>query len=347
MESETYTEKSCELRDLSKRRHYLFYGSNNVAYRDKNNFEGPRPGVVFVKEALVPDYPGYKVGCKHGAKNEHDFAILVLKKAVAFSDKIRPICLPLQNYDTLLYSAGRRAVAAGWGMQHTDNKIDAHTKLQSKLLKRVNLQITGSTDDHPKMFGTKVEFKRGEYQDPCAGDGGGPLMDRLDTGGEEKYNRWVLIGTLQGGGYDCRNGELLQDKEGIWNKVSYWTDWIKDQIKGKGKVTGRGPEEHKVINWQYNMKAAYDNTACAEIGQQVTFQWDPPVRDQKGHNVVEVKTKEDFDDCTGYEVSEEGSKEGGVFNWLADKNGTYYFVCGVQDHCKAGPQKLAITVPCP
>ena len=26
-----------------------------------------------------------------------------------------------------------------------------------------------------------------------------------------------------------------------------------------------GPEEHKVINWQYNMKAAYDNTACAEV----------------------------------------------------------------------------------
>ena len=28
-----------------------------------------------------------------------------------------------------------------------------------------------------------------------------------------------ISGTLQGGGYDCRNGELLQDKEGIWNKV--------------------------------------------------------------------------------------------------------------------------------
>ena len=80
--------------------------------------------------------------------------------------------------------------------QHTDNKIDAHTKLQSNLLKRVNLQITGSTYDHPKMFGTKVEFKRGEYQDPCAGDGGGPLMDRIDVGRtrKEKYNRWVLIG---------------------------------------------------------------------------------------------------------------------------------------------------------
>ena len=29
-------------------------------------------------EALVPDYPGYKVGCKHGPKKEHDFAMLVI-----------------------------------------------------------------------------------------------------------------------------------------------------------------------------------------------------------------------------------------------------------------------------
>ena len=95
---------------------------------------------------------------------------------------------------------------------------------------------------HPNMFATAVDFKRGEYQDPCAGDGGGPLMKR--AGG-----RWVLLGkfwytysvwnqifrpwyvkklktsgTLQGGGYDCRNGELVKDEkgrtEGIWNWVS-------------------------------------------------------------------------------------------------------------------------------
>ena len=34
---------------------------------------------LYFPEAVVPDYPGYKVGCEHGAKNEHDFALLVLK----------------------------------------------------------------------------------------------------------------------------------------------------------------------------------------------------------------------------------------------------------------------------
>ena len=38
---------------------------------------------LYFPEAVVPDYPGYKVGCKHGAKNEHDFAMLVLKVRLA------------------------------------------------------------------------------------------------------------------------------------------------------------------------------------------------------------------------------------------------------------------------
>ena len=42
------------------------------------------------------------------------------------------------------------------------------------------------------MFGTKVEFKRGEWQSACPGDSGGPLM--YQTPGSD---RWVLIGKLE------------------------------------------------------------------------------------------------------------------------------------------------------
>ena len=72
--------------------------------------------------------------------------------------------------------------------QYIDNKIDAYTKMQSNLLKRVNLKISGIPN--PNMLSTSVDFKRGEYQDPCAGDGGGPLMKR--AGG-----RWVLLGKFR------------------------------------------------------------------------------------------------------------------------------------------------------
>ena len=50
------------------------------------------------------------------------------------------------------------------------------------------------------MFGTKVEFKRGEYQDPCSGDGGGPLMtynyeDKKQNGRNGRI-KWYIIGKL-------------------------------------------------------------------------------------------------------------------------------------------------------
>ena len=61
--------------------------------------------------------------------------------------------------------------------------------------------VSNTTYKHKKMFGTDVERKRGEYQDPCKGDGGGPLMSR--TQDSEGQHRWVIIGkrasALRGG----------------------------------------------------------------------------------------------------------------------------------------------------
>ena len=72
-----------------------------------------------------------------------------------------------------------------------DNKKDPWTSQQSDLLKRVNLKVTDSKFKHFKLFGTEIKFKDGEYQDPCSGDSGGPLMYRTNKG---RTGRWVIIG---------------------------------------------------------------------------------------------------------------------------------------------------------
>jgi len=38
-----------------------------------------------------------------------------------------------------------------------------------------------------------------------------------------------------------------------------------------------------------------------KVGEKVTFNWGG-----NGHNVVEVNSKKDFDDCSGFDVSDEG-----------------------------------------
>ena len=71
----------------------------------------------------------------------------------------------------------------------------AWTGKQSKFLKRVNLKVSTKKFEHKLMLGTKIEgpanSDKGEVQDTCAGDDGGPLMLPVTP------NQWVIIGWLQ------------------------------------------------------------------------------------------------------------------------------------------------------
>ena len=43
-------------------------------------------------------------------------------------------------------------------------------------------------------------------------------------------NKWIIIGTLRGGTYDCQRMEIPEgiQKAGHWNKVSEHLKWIKE-----------------------------------------------------------------------------------------------------------------------
>merc|ERR1712203_192584 len=88
------------------------------------------------------------------------------------------------------------------------------------------------------------------------------------------------------------------------------------------------------IEWKFFPKA---EKHCVVVGDEVTFKWRG-----NGHNVVEVNSKKDFDDCTGFEESDDGER--GPVTVSFDKKGDYYFVCGVGGHCKHGNQKVLVYV---
>ena len=71
----------------------------------------------------------------------------------------------------------------------TEVKKEEWTHLQSPELKRVDLTVSTHKFKHYKMFGTLTEKKDGDYQDPCSGDSGGPLMYQM-----KNSRRWVIIG---------------------------------------------------------------------------------------------------------------------------------------------------------
>ena len=74
----------------------------------------------------------------------------------------------------------------------TEVKKEEWTHLQSPELKRVDLTVSTHKFKHYKMFGTLTEKKDGDYQDPCSGDSGGPLMYQM-----KNSRRWVIIGQFQ------------------------------------------------------------------------------------------------------------------------------------------------------
>ena len=73
----------------------------------------------------------------------------------------------------------------------TEDKTQRWTKTQSPYLKRVDLMVSRHKFEHYKMFGTLTEKRGGEWQEPCAGDSGGPLMHQ-----DENSGRWVIIGLV-------------------------------------------------------------------------------------------------------------------------------------------------------
>merc|ERR1712088_68654 len=88
------------------------------------------------------------------------------------------------------------------------------------------------------------------------------------------------------------------------------------------------------IQWKFYPKPL---TKCVTVGEEVTFKWGG-----NGHNVVEVNSKKDFDDCTGFDESEDG--ETGPVTVSFNRPGKHYFVCGVGGHCLHGNQKVELIV---
>ena len=55
---------------------------------------------------------------------------------------------------------------------------------------------------------------------------------------DEGSARFVLIGTVQGGGYDCRRDKVNSfegSTNGVWNKVSAHMEWIQETMESLGE----------------------------------------------------------------------------------------------------------------
>nr|1RD3_B Chain B, Prothrombin [Homo sapiens]1RD3_D Chain D, Prothrombin [Homo sapiens] len=163
---------------------------------------------------------------------DRDIALMKLKKPVAFSDYIHPVCLPDRETAASLLQAGYKGRVTGWG-----NLKETWTanvgKGQPSVLQVVNLPIVERpvckdstririTDN---MFCAGYKPDEGKRGDACEGDSGGPFVMKSPFN-----NRWYQMGIVSWGKGCDRDG-----KYGFYTHVFRLKKWIQKVIDQFGE----------------------------------------------------------------------------------------------------------------
>jgi len=171
-----------------------------------------------VDVASIVTHPGYR-------RSQNDIALVKLSRAVSFSSRVQPACLPTKEAD----HTGQDTLLAGWGKLAFDSSTSK--TLQEVTLRVVNPQQCENTFKKQLTFrfsfpggfqGTKIcaNGADGASKDACQGDSGGPLTVR---GAEQRYQVIGVVSTGSG----CGNPAF----PGIYTKVSKYVDWIVTNAK--------------------------------------------------------------------------------------------------------------------
>ncbi|XP_056444820.1 prothrombin [Gadus chalcogrammus] len=159
-----------------------------------------------------------------------DIALLHLKRAVQFDDRIHPVCLPSKQVAQKLMFEGYKGRVTGWGnLKETWNPS---SKNLPAVLQQIHLPIV---DQDTCRASTSVRitdnmfcagFKPGETQhgDACEGDSGGPfVMKNPDD------QRWYQIGIVSWGEGCDRDGKF-----GFYTHLFRMRRWMKKVIDKAG-----------------------------------------------------------------------------------------------------------------
>ncbi|XP_022048987.2 transmembrane protease serine 2 isoform X1 [Acanthochromis polyacanthus] len=150
--------------------------------------------------------------------NDNDIALLRLSSKLSFTSTVKPVCLPNFGMDLSTLSP---AWITGWGAEHWGGSA-------SDMLNQAEVTIySRQTCNAPDVLDgavTQSMICAGKLSggvDSCQGDSGGPLV--VKSG-----NVWWLAGDTSWG-YGC----ALRNKPGVYGNVTYFIDWIHEQMQNE------------------------------------------------------------------------------------------------------------------
>ncbi|KAH7715150.1 serine protease [Aphelenchoides avenae] len=166
---------------------------------------------------------------------QNDIAIVELYKPLNFTEKVRPICLPLEYREV----PGEEGIVAGFGrhdVRHSGGSVtyesdsllrDAKVTLHAyKNCHFSNLDESGDNLTDPIAHPENVVCVGAKGRGNQIGESGGPLM--VSTG-----DAWFTVGIVS---WANANHSLEQDKyPSTYTRVTSYCDWIADVTGGEAK----------------------------------------------------------------------------------------------------------------
>lgn len=145
---------------------------------------------------------------------DNDIALLRLQTPAPFSQYIVPVCLPGREMaERVLHLNGTPTVVTGWGKDDMDSTTFS-SALNVIKVPLVDRGICSRQMSHNISGNVLCAGVLGQRMDACEGDSGGPMVTLYrDT--------WFLIGLVSWG-----EGCGMEDKLGIYTKVSNYNEWI-------------------------------------------------------------------------------------------------------------------------
>ncbi|XP_041850067.1 ST14 transmembrane serine protease matriptase a [Melanotaenia boesemani] len=145
---------------------------------------------------------------------DNDIALMELDNPVAYSDRIKPICLPAPQHD---FPFGESVWITGWGATREGGYA-------AKVLQKAQVRIINHDVCDGLMGGvlTSRMLCAGVLTggvDACQGDSGGPLSSPAG-------NRMFLAGVVSWG-----DGCARRNKPGIYTMVTKFRGWIKEKTQ--------------------------------------------------------------------------------------------------------------------
>ncbi|XP_033127295.1 limulus clotting factor C-like [Anneissia japonica] len=161
---------------------------------------------------------------------EGDIAVLRLEKAMNYTSRVRPVCIPTLSGTKRNLKPGNKGVLTGWGKTHgrkhglPDVLQQATIPVVSRLRCQRNYQ--NAYPDNHNIIVTRNMFCAGFEEggvDSCTGDSGGPMVF---SRGEGEMKSWYIEGIVSWGSPGGQCG--LPNEFGVYTKVSKYLSWLNE-----------------------------------------------------------------------------------------------------------------------